>query len=129
MSRSRIILAVISACLVVTASSEVWAQRSNRSISRPTLSPYLQQYRYDLGLTDPYTNFMRPTAPQYQNQRMRRESTSSSDRTDYPPRTPETMRARGQNLPQPQGIQIAPTGTGSGFMNYGHFYRTGRTGR
>jgi hypothetical protein len=117
------IMAAVVACGLLAASSEAMAQRSNRSVSRPTLSPYLNMYRnstgYSTGHTDPYglgRSYLSPS------QRLQRQPTTSADRATNPPRSPEMMRLRGQNQQQPQAVQIAPTGANSGFMNTSHFY-------
>ncbi|MHB8973535.1 MAG: hypothetical protein ACYC3X_26905 [Pirellulaceae bacterium] len=126
MSRTRIIMTVVVACGLLTASSEAMAQRPNRSVSRPTLSPYLDMFRNSTGYSDPY----RTLSQSYQSpsQRLQRQpiTSPSYNGTVNPPRSPEMMRARAQNQnqnqAQSQAVQIAPTGSGSGFMNLGHFY-------
>ena len=53
MSRKILVVAIVSACFWASASSDAQAQRPNRSVSRPTLSPYLNLYRSDSGYMDP----------------------------------------------------------------------------
>jgi ATP phosphoribosyltransferase regulatory subunit HisZ len=82
----------------------------------PTLSPYLDYFRRDTGVLDPYNTFIRPRR-QLQNQLADIVQQEQS----------ETARLQQQI----QGIREAearPTGTGATFLNYSHYYRTGPTG-
>ena len=113
MSRTRMIMAAVVACGLLTATSEAMAQRPNRSVSRPTLSPYLDMFRNETGYMDPYRSFSQ--SYQSPSQRMRGATDHFVDqRTVNPPRSPEMMRMRGQNQQQPPVVQIAPTGTAAG---------------
>ena len=94
-------------------------------MSRPALSPYLNMYRGELGFTDPYNAFVRPYMQQ--NQRPERRTTNTgtagSITSAYP--NNELLRARARSQQQATA-GIAPTGTGSSFMNLGHFYQMPR---
>ncbi len=122
MFRTRCILVAVSLGLFLTASTEAWAQGRNRSVSRPALSPYLNMFRNDVGFTDPYNSMVRPYLPP--SERVRRDATAPMDRSANPQASPELMRNRAQTQGQ-KALGIAPTGTGSVFMNMGHFYPTG----
>jgi hypothetical protein len=85
-----------------------------RSPYGPTLSPYLNYFRQDTGVLDPYNTFIRPLR-QLDNQlgQMQQQEQAANTRLQQ----------------QIQGIRAetaAPTGTGATFMNYSHYYRTGR---
>ena len=82
----------------------------------PTLSPYLDYFRRDTGVLDPYNTFIRPRR-QLQNQIADIVQQEQS----------ETARLQQQI----QGIRAAeagPTGTGATFLNYSHYYRSSPTG-
>lgn len=110
-------------CLLVVTQTDAHAQTSRGGQTRPRVSPYLNMFRSDLGIMrselgyfDPYMGFSRPSAP------------TSRDRTNIQsigqPST-ELLRARARSQQQAAGGigGIAPTGTGSVFMNYSHYYQ------
>jgi hypothetical protein len=77
----------------------------------PTISPYLDYFRRDTGVLDPYNAFIRPRR-QLENQlgQMAQEDRAANVRLQQ----------------QIQGIRestAAPTGRGATFMNYSHYYR------
>ena len=120
MSRKVLLIAMVSTCLWVTTASDARAQRPNRSISRPTLSPYLNMFRHDVGYTDPYNALVRPYLQQNQ-QRTRRDIRAPMGAAGNPVQASELLRARALSQQQ-QAVGIAPTGTNSVFNNLGHFY-------
>ena len=81
-----------------------------RSPYGPTITPYLDYFRRDTGVLDPYNTFIRPRR-QLENQlgQMAQEERAANIRLQQ----------------QIQGIRqetAAPTGRGATFMNYSHFY-------
>ena len=120
LQKTLFIVLVSAGCWAVTA-SDAHAQRPSRSVSRPALSPYLNMFRGDLGFTDPYNSFVRPNLPQSQP-RTRRDLSPATGAGTALPQTTEVLRARALSQRQTAG-GIAPTGTGSTFMNLGHFYQ------
>jgi hypothetical protein len=79
----------------------------------PTLSPYLDYFRRDTGVLDPYNAFIRPRR-QLQNQIGNIVQQEQA----------ENARLH-QQIQGIRAAQGAPTGTGATFMNYSHYYRTG----
>ena len=124
MSRKVLVIAVVSACFWATASSHAQAQRPNRSVSRPTLSPYLNPVlRREAGLLSPYETMMSPYLRYFQpDQGTSRRNVTPTTTTPAP--SAELMRAAGRSQQQQQQavMGVAPTGTGSTFMNLSHFY-------
>jgi hypothetical protein len=127
MSRKVLVIAIVSACLWATASSDAQAQRPNRSVSRPTLSPYLNLYRHDIGFSDPRLGGeMSPYLRYFQadQQRTRRDTPGTTTGTYPAAPSAELLRTVNRNQQQQQvAVGIAPTGTNSSFMNMGHFYQ------
>ena len=81
-----------------------------RSPYGPTITPYLDYFRRDTGVLDPYNTFIRPRR-QLENQlgQMVQEEQAANIRLQQ----------------QIQGIRAAtaaPTGRGATFMNYSHYY-------
>ena len=79
----------------------------------PTLSPYLDYFRRDTGVLDPYNAFIRPRR-QLQNQLGEIVQQGQAENV--------RLRQQIQGIREAQG---APTGTGATFMNYSHYYRSG----
>ena len=117
-------LLVASALLVVVGVADVCLAQGGRyrgyggryaSPYGPTLSPYLDYFRRDTGVLDPYNTFIRPRR-QLQNQL---DDIVQQERA-------ETTRLQQQI----QGIResgAAPTGTSATFLNYSHYYKAGPT--
>jgi hypothetical protein len=118
MSRQVLFIAMVSACSWVITATDAHAQRPNRSVSRPTLSPYLNMFPQERRYTDSYNSMVRP----YMQQRTRRDAGSPLDTTSNPVQTSELLRARERGQRE-QAVGIAPTGTNSVFMNMGHYYQ------
>jgi hypothetical protein len=91
--------------------------------TRPTLSPYLNYFRQDTGVTDQYRSFIRP------QQRLQRRFSMDQ----YQNRT--LGNRIGQVDKEVQGVQkdilqfrqptVSPTGKGATFMNYSHYFSSG----
>lgn len=93
-----------------------------RSVSRPTLSPYLNQYRTELGIHDPYSLLSRPNPSTTTRTKPPLTTTYGSTLNSTLPRSPEVTRNRDRMLQQKALQIIAPTGVNSSYMNTGHFY-------
>jgi hypothetical protein len=132
MVRKVLVVAIVAACAWVATPSQThaqypnWSQNQsrsqyqNRSVSRPSLSPYARLFGGGYGAVDPYMSYMRQFMPQTQRPE-RRDVTAASGATTplYP--TSELLRARARSNQQQAG-GIAPTGSGASFMNLSHFY-------
>ncbi len=123
MFRTTLLVALLSAGLVVATVSDALAQRPNRSISRPSLSPYSNMFRTEAGMVDPYLNLVRPYMQQSSPLQRTATQRLPTTTTGNPGVTAESLRARQQSAQQMQAGGIAPTGTSSVFMNMGHFYQ------
>ncbi len=109
------VVMLLALCAVDTCLAQGGVYRSYggryRSPYGPTLSPYLDYFRRDTGVLDPYNAFIRPRR-QLQNEL---GAIVQQERAE---------NVRLQN--QIQGIRTAtaaPTGTGATFFNYSHYYR------
>jgi hypothetical protein len=76
-------------------------------------SPYLDLYRRDTGLLNQYYNFVIP--------RRQLAQTLDQQRTAINRLETQVQSVRGQLRPAPTA-NIGPTGVGSGYMNYSHYY-------
>lgn len=110
------VLFLLAACAADVCLAQGGVYRSYggryRSPYGPTLSPYLDYFRRDTGVLDPYNAFIRP----------RRQLDNQLGQM-----VQEERAANTQLQQQIQGIRAetaAPTGTGATFMNYSHYYRT-----
>lgn len=109
------------ACLLVCSSmagivSAQFPYKSQGSVYTPSKSPlpiYLQYFRTDVGVTDPYNNFVRP------REELRRTLQAQQTRINYLQAEQQTML---QNQRQGGVTSIAPTGSGSQYFNYLHYY-------
>jgi len=116
MRRIRLIPAFVFLCLVGVCVAPSWAQgmRPSYTPSSPTLSPWFGLYNRDSGPLDNYHNFVRPRqrvyrALQQQHNEIQRQSSN--------------LNALGQEvLSMRQPSSLRPTGVGSTFMNYSHYY-------
>ncbi len=80
----------------------------------PTLSPWLDLFRSDTGLLDPYNSLVRPRLEL--QERLRRQQLDLT-------RQAAGLSAMRQQMIQSRGqMPIRPTGTGSVFMDYSHYY-------
>lgn len=90
--------------------------QNSGSVYTPASSPlpiYLQYFRTDVGVTDPYNNFVRP------RQELQRTLQAQQTRINYLQAEQQTLM---QDQQQGRSIQIAPTGTSSQFFNYSHYF-------
>jgi hypothetical protein len=109
-------LALVLACGVLVAPAS--AQRRYRSPFGPTLSPYLDFFRRDNGaLGDPYNAWVRP------RQNLRNELYQQQRSLYNLNRELRDVNREVQDLELLRESGAAPTGTGSRFMNFSHFYR------
>jgi hypothetical protein len=126
MTATRWILFGLAVAVGISISAEASAQQpGKRSISRPTLSPYLNQYRTELGIRDPYSLMTRPSPMATPRTRSPMTTTYGSQLESTMPRSPEVMRNRDRMLQEKAQRMIAPTGVGAGYMNTSHFYSFG----
>lgn len=96
------------------------AQRPARSSyrpSRPTLSPWFNLYRSEGGALDNYHSFVRP------EQQLRRTLTQQESAIRQQGASLRTLG--GQMSSMQQAYPTRPTGTGSTFMNFSHYYSFG----
>lgn len=93
---------------------------------RPTLSPYLNYFRGNTGLTDQYRTFIRPeqrlqrrfSMDQYQNRTL-------SNRIGTVDKEVKGVQKDFLQFRQPT---VSPTGKGATFMNYSHYFSSGASG-
>lgn len=124
MFRTPLLVALISMGVVATAASDAWAQRTGRSISRPSLSPYSNMFRAEAGMMDPYLTLIRPYLQQSSPERTVHRQAAPGPTMSNPGMSAESLRARQRAALQQQAGGIAPTGTGSVYMNMGHYYQS-----
>ena len=115
----RLVLVFLAVSVVLTCVRPARAQGfgSRYRPSMPTLSPYFNLYRRDSGPLGNYHTFVRP------QQQLRRELQQQSTSIQ---RQNASLRSLGQQvsrLERPSSVR--PTGTGSVFMNYSHYYPSG----
>ena len=119
MKRMQVILAVMLSCAVFWCQGAAVAQHGRTySPSRPTLSPYLNLFRRDAGAVDNYNSFVRPEI-EMQNTLQEQETavTQQSGR----------LRLLDRQVERLEGTSSArSTGAGSRFMNYSHYFQSGR---
>ncbi len=114
MKRLQLGLAVLVACVVLSSARAAHAQRGYTPYRRPTLSPWLNLYRRDSGPLDSYHMFVRPEIRlretlQRQQANIRRQGAG--------------LNSLGQQMTRYEREgPVRPTGTGSTFMNYSHFF-------
>ena len=106
-----------------TASAQGNFPRRYQSPSGPTITPYLDYFRNDNGVLNPYYNFVRPKAEMRNNtQRLMNELRATEANANQLGRELKDM----QNAPS----RAAATGTAATFDSLGHYYpaRTGGGG-
>ena len=150
MKRLQLVLALSIASVIVSQVNMAYAQRSRSSIrtmqrpsrapyypTRPALSPWFDLYRRDAGPLGNYNSIVRPELRLQDT--LNRQQQSIQRQNEGLGRQDERLNWQRQRL-QFQGVRIRvleeatfgkspvrPTGTGSTFMNYSHFYsRPGR---
>lgn len=113
MKQVQTILALLVIGVVISSAQSARAQYRS-GISSPTLSPWLNLYRRNAGPLGSYLSDVRP------EQRFR--STLQQHNTSLQ-RQGAGLRVLGQQMSTYERTgSIRPTGTGSGFMNYSHYY-------
>jgi hypothetical protein len=127
MKNSFLAAALLAGIAILSAAEPAWAQNPRRSRyspyrpSSPTLSPYLDLLRSDVGPLPNYHMYYRPRVQvrrtlEEQDLALRRQAAG--------------MRTLGTQVGQLQGAAaIRPTGTAGTFMNYSHYYRMGPASR
>jgi hypothetical protein len=103
----------LGATLFVLVATPSYAQQRYQSPSGPTITPYLDYFRQPTGVLDRYNQYVVPRRQMrqrltQQDTLLRGLNTRVSEVND------EIQRVR-----EPT---ITPTGVGSSFMNYSHFY-------
>jgi hypothetical protein len=81
---------------------------------RPTLSPWLNLYQRNSGPLDNYHSFVRPELQLQGTLRQQNTAIQSQDQ--------DLRKLSGQFSDIEQGKSVHPTGTGSLYMEYSHFY-------
>jgi len=115
MSIKTIVICCVTVSVLAVGSSAAYAQRPLRRYQPPggpTLSPYLNLNRPDFStLPSAYDSFLVP------QQRLQRNLYDLGQTQQA-----NTRRIEGE-ISQVRSSVAAPTGVGSGFMNYSHYYR------
>ncbi|MEO8165213.1 MAG: hypothetical protein ABI619_07430 [Betaproteobacteria bacterium] len=110
MSRLRLGLSLLAFLCCATFASSLVAQGGRRYEPRtPTFSPYLDYFRRDVGALDVYNSIVRP------NQQLR--STLARQQSGL-----LQERQRIEQLQIRADSEITPTGIGSHFMDFSHYY-------
>lgn len=131
MRRTGLLIVALAACMVLLGASDSWAQTRYRpgTPSRPRISPYLQMFGYG---GDPYYSggspLLAPYMRQNQSTASRRQSSAGTTAQSV---NPTVDRARAARATPPgmaaatgaTGTAVAPTGTGSVFMQYSHYFQ------
>ena len=81
--------------------------------SRPTISPYLNLLRRDVGRIPNYHTLVRPQIQQYQNNQLQQYQLQQQQ---------TAIQSNRQQILRVGEAAIAPTGSGAGFRNYSHYY-------
>jgi hypothetical protein len=116
MIRTRLVLALLAGWFFLHGVQSAHAQRQYYapSLNRPTLTPYLQYFRADPGVLGPYFSHVRP---RLQLQRVLGRQAAEIQQQQA------ATRAIGNRLTYfEQSGSVRPTGTGSVFMSYSHYY-------
>ena len=116
MKRPQIALMFLIACVVLAGVRPAHAQRSwPYRPSRPTLSPWFGLYQYNPG---PLSNYRQHVLPEIE----RRDTLRRQDLAIG--RQSAGLRSLGQQMSRfERASSMRPTGTGSVFMNYSHYYQ------
>ena len=116
MSAKRYAIYVVAALSLATFAVQALAQAPARYFppAGPTLPSQLNYFRRDVGVLDQYNAFVFPRQQlDYQFAQMAAQQQADLIRTQRQLEQLKEIRASG----------AAATGTGSGFMNYSHYYR------
>lgn len=82
--------------------------------ARPALSPYLDYFRSDTGVLDPYNTFVSPN-------RTLRDQLSNQE-TGISRLQGQVQQVEGQFSDYVRGARAAPTGARGRFSDYSHYY-------
>ncbi len=135
MSRRAILIVAATVCLLFTVLPDARAQSSNRSVGRPRVNPYSDFLRRSSGMYDPMiTPFLRQNNAGITRRQTGNTNSASSallgGSSSYGMYNPEADRARARSMEnQRTTTMVAPTGSGSTFMQYSHFYQVRRPAR
>ncbi|MBN2475901.1 MAG: hypothetical protein JXB62_14915 [Pirellulales bacterium] len=119
MMRRYLILGLSTAVLLLAVADSALAQFPGANyrpsaFRQPSFSPWLNLYRRDSGVLDPYHNFVRPEQ-QLINTLQRQQASLQRQNVG--------LQTLGQQLTQFERTgSVRPTGTASVFMNYSHYY-------
>jgi hypothetical protein len=114
MSLATFVRSAIAVGVVLLATGLALAQGPARyEPARPTVSPYLNLFRRDLGRVPNYYTLVRPQLQQ-QAINERTQATLQRQRTQ--------LQGVRQQLLNVERSTMRPTGSGGGFMNYSHYY-------
>ena len=105
------------ALLALTAGSALGQIPRYRPPAGPTMPRALDYFRRDVGVLDPYNTFVAP-----RRQLDRNLQTLQAQEEYNARRTQQELSQLNAQIKQPTA---APTGTGSTFMNYSHYYSRG----
>jgi len=123
MSRLPLWFALLIFSIAVSSGQPAQAQTPGYRPARPTLSPYFDLYRRDAGPLGGYHSDFRPRQ-EFRRSIQQQAAGLQQQNAD--------IRALGQRMSlveQPSQTSVRPTGTGSVFMNYSHYYQgSGRSG-
>jgi hypothetical protein len=98
---------------VTAAEAQIPGTYPPPGLNRPLMSPYFQLFRDDTGILPNYYQFYRPARTVQQGFWLQNRAIQSQQ---------AEIRGLTQQLNTAQQTQVAPTGTGSVFMNYSHYY-------
>ena len=119
MSRVQVVVAFLVGCVVV-CSAELAEAQSRYSINRPTFSPYLHLFRTGSPLIGQYQSYVRP------KQALRRTLAGQTAAIQRQQRSIRGLQSEVTRFGETGPTR--PTGTGSVFMNYSHYYPSASTG-
>lgn len=105
----------------VYAPRTVGRNSSAPAVQRPTISPYLNLFRPNVGPVGNYQTLVRPQLNQQANNVRQAQAIQATQRSVE--RVERQVQTGGATGP------ISPTGHSSSFMNYSHFYSVGPSGR
>jgi hypothetical protein len=115
MDRLLITPAFLIPCILLCTVEPAQAQIPGYRPTRPTLSPYFDLYRFEPGPLGGYLSDFRP------RQEVRQALQRQSARVQQQSATIRSLDRRMSLVEGPVDL-VRPTGTGSGFMNYSHYY-------
>ncbi len=114
MSRFRVVFPLLVGSVLLCTVQSADAQYS--PAYRPTLSPYLHYFRRDPGPLGTYFSYVRP--------RLELQRTLAVQTADLQRQQARIQTLQGEVSQIGQSGARMPTGTGSVFMNYSHYYPT-----